>query len=99
MLSVNDEAAYTDYLVERDNEADLKFKATIVAAVENPIKKLTLYRTESGTYVCVTYEYGQVTAAEPYCYDEGSIVQFFGYDSLAKQLYKAADIDASRTID
>jgi hypothetical protein len=63
-----------------------------------------LYRTASGRYVCQIIQHTQWQGDKDQCIagvcgDDAQVIEFFGHDWLAKELYKKAGIDAAITVE
>jgi len=67
--------------------------------------KLCLYRTAGGMLVCRRTQYSawqgeRARQDEVVMFDStASVIKWFGYSDLAKELYQSAKIDASETIE
>ncbi len=60
--------------------------------------ELALYRTKAGKYICEQKNYTrwqgeQNTYQGAICEDTEQVIEFFGNDWLAKELYESAEID------
>ena len=101
VMDENQGSGIRDYIVERDNAVDLRFKGQILADATSRKsyndggrwQELTLYKTAGGKYVCckvdVTRWIGERTRYKAVvCEGISDVIEFFGMSSLAKELYK-----------
>jgi len=94
-----------------DDEPDFCFRGYLIAQAENDGSIFSLYKTESNKYVCHKivrktfreYRPVKIEIKHSACVikeaNKGSIIEFFGFCSLAKKLYDGANIDATRKIE
>lgn len=101
-----------EYIVERDNDVDLKFKGQVLAyatSKDNYNDKgrwidLTLYQTIGGKYICQKEEITRWQGERDrnrvvVCDTIDDVKGFFGNGWLSKELYASAGIENTETID
>ena len=100
------------HIVERDNEADLRFTGVEIAfqssrKPDGPSSsrwtEITLYRTDSDKYVveraAITNWQGENNKLEAYvCEDHKAIIDILGHGWVSKAIYEQAGIDAVEDI-
>ena len=64
--------------------------------------ELTLYRTNTGEFICQRIHRDSRTGAKPLydgkvCEDSGKVIRFFGSDWLARELFEEAGITVDQT--
>jgi len=112
VMDENQGSGIRDYIVERDNAVDLRFKGQILAEAtsKDPYndggrwQELTLYKTVGGKYICskvdVTRWIGERTRSKAeVCTGVSDVIKFFGMSSLAKELYEEAEINNAEIVD
>lgn len=101
-----------EFVVERDNAPDLKFKGELVASATSKDRyndggrwtNLYLYKTTGGKFVChqegVTLWQGERTKNKAeVCTNTAEIIAWFGQGRVAKELYGDASIENVESID
>lgn len=76
-----------EFQIDRDNGASLAFKGEIIAQVSNEQHTLTIYLTEAKRFVCHRLDHSNKKSLAVVCDDHKAIIDFFGNDDLAKDLY------------
>lgn len=103
--------------IERNGKPDLQFNGERVASTSNSPDRghsdwsgetgrwtaLSLYRTDSGKYVCHRVERTQWqgerdTHTAAVCDSVDGVREFFGYSDLAKEIYHEAGIQAAEVV-
>ena len=90
----------TEFTIKRGNDKDLKFIGKELACVDMSYGfyqwiEISLYKTRGGKFVCQKIN---STALEDQCLytivdTEKEVIDFFGSDNMAKELYIRAGID------
>ncbi len=76
-----------EFQIDRDNGACLVFKGEIIAQVSNEQHTLTIYLTEAERFVCHRLDHSNKKSLAVVCDDHKAIIDFFGCDCMAKDLY------------
>lgn len=75
---------------------DYIVKGRCIATAEDLTFRYELYLSDRGKYVCHRSASSKQAALYPprtnACYGEGEVIKFFGWEPLAKELYKKAGI-------
>jgi len=100
------------YTVCRDNDSDIRFRGKIIGSADSRSdygrgsrwEELVLYQTAGGKYVCLkighTRWQGETTRyTAEVCDIIDEVVKFFGFKSVAKELYSDAGIETATLID
>jgi hypothetical protein len=114
----NTDTQSEEIIVRRDNERDLRFTGTRIAARSSSPDKarpnysgspgrwseLTLYKTEGGKWVAAKVGHTQWQGEKDrfsaaVCDTPQAVVDFFGANWLAKELYEEAGLDAAEDVD
>lgn len=102
----------TTHTLRNDGQRNVRFVGSLIAssdnhsyfgAGQNRWSEYDLYRTAAGKYICqrtrISQWQGEGNSHEvSVCGSEAQVIDFFGEDDLAKELYSDAGIDAAEMV-
>lgn len=97
------------FTVTVDDGPDIRFKGERIALASTEEDcgrwmELALYRTAGGKFVCAQSHFtkwqGEADShTATVCENHAGVIEFFGHDRLAKEIYNDAGIDAAIKVD
>ncbi|MEJ1489691.1 MAG: hypothetical protein RPU72_15250 [Candidatus Sedimenticola sp. (ex Thyasira tokunagai)] len=105
IVEVNDRSdiKFTGYLLAKASTSDNTASGGIYSGETGRWTELELYKTKEGYYVCnniykTLWDGERDINNAVVCTTQEQVIDFFGFDALAKSLYSDADIDCSTKV-
>lgn len=96
--------SFTGELLAKVSSSDNNASGSSYSGQTGHWQELALYKTQGGKFVCERIDFtrwqgARDSHAAKVCLNHGEVVEFFGHNWLAKNLYAEAGLDVAERID